>query len=770
MAERINIMQKPHIKEAPKGFGPQDIIFVLLKHKWMILLLACAGLAAAAVVHKKQKPIYQSTAKLLVRYVMETGATDVYSTMKSPGNSPSRRGDPVMLTEIEILKSVNLASKVAEAVGLEKLLPGLGEVTDENRDQVISNAAGAILSKLEVWPGDSPNVLHLIYGNPDKESAKIVLEKFVEQYFREHLAIHRSAAAFDMVAKQTEEVRARLEETEKKLNQLRTESGITSLAAATDALTGQRTRTRENLMTARAEQAEQEARIQSLLKTQGKEDGATSQADRPPAAPEDPSVRIPAQIITEFRAIMEMIAILQKRDIELRIKFTDANRLVAQNQRQINDYESRRRAMIERYPALTQEAVASITATGNAAYDLDMEKARLASISAKIDIFNEHLKEIAVQFSEQYALGAEIDALERTRQMEEAEFRSLEIKLSEAKLNLTLDPKRMPNIKVFQDPTEPVKTFDPITQKIIMGLAAGGLALGLGLAFLIELVFNRKIERSTEIQTRLQLPLLLSIPFVRRGERGGLLLGAGKRDAPRISENGAEWKPVEGGEDLAIASQTEKSDHFILPYSETIRDRIIFNFEVNNVIHKPKLVAVTGMSEGAGTSTIAAGLAKSFAEIRGVKVLLVDLSSFHPQENPIFGEIPRHSLTNALRLAQGADFRERPQNLYYANAPARRDESGLTKFTPLHLHEMMPMLHASEYDYIIFDMPPIDQTSRTLTMAGLMDKVLLVLDAQNTSREGLKWGYSELTKGRADVSCIFNKTRSHGPEWLLGGH
>ena len=228
--------------------------------------------------------------------------------------------------------------------------------------------------------------------------------------------------------------------------------------------------------------------------------------------------------------------------------------------------------------------------------------------------------------------------------------------------------------------------------------------------------------------------------------------------------------PVEGGEEISIANQVEKNDHFILPYSETIRDRIIFNFEVNNVIHKPKLVAVTGMSEGAGTSTIAAGLAKSFAEIRGVKVLLVDLSSFHPQENPIFGEIPRHSLPNALRLAQGADFRERPQNLYYANAPARRDDSGLTQFTPLHLHEMMPLLHASEYDYIIFDMPPIDQTSRTLTMAGLMDKVLLVLDAQNTSREGLKWGYSELTKGRADVSCIFNKTRTHGPDWLIGGH
>jgi anion-transporting ArsA/GET3 family ATPase len=86
----------------------------------------------------------------------------------------------------------------------------------------------------------------------------------------------------------------------------------------------------------------------------------------------------------------------------------------------------------------------------------------------------------------------------------------------------------------------------------------------------------------------------------------------------------------------------------------------------------------------------------------------------------------------------------------------------------MHLYELMPHLQASEFDYIVFDMPPIDQTSRTLTMAGLMDKVLLVLDAENTSRDALKWGYSELVKGRADVSCIFNKTRSHAPGWLLG--
>lgn len=211
-----------------------------------------------------------------------------------------------------------------------------------------------------------------------------------------------------------------------------------------------------------------------------------------------------------------------------------------------------------------------------------------------------------------------------------------------------------------------------------------------------------------------------------------------------------------------------KANHFILPYTETIRDRLIFNFGINNIIHKPKLVGVTGLSEGAGASTIAAGLAAAFSENRGVKVLLVDLSSLHLEENPIFGEIPRHSIHGALQLARNPEFKKSRQGLYYASATARRDHHGLTTFSPIHLYELMPQLQASDFDYIVFDMPPINQTSRTLTMAGMMDKTLLVLDAANTSRDELVWGHSELINGRADVSCIFNKTQSDAPAWLMG--
>ena len=53
-----------------------DILYVLFKHKWKILLCAAIGIGAAAAVFSLSPPAYESQAKLLVRYVVDTSAID----------------------------------------------------------------------------------------------------------------------------------------------------------------------------------------------------------------------------------------------------------------------------------------------------------------------------------------------------------------------------------------------------------------------------------------------------------------------------------------------------------------------------------------------------------------------------------------------------------------------------------------------------------------------------------------------------------------------
>jgi uncharacterized protein involved in exopolysaccharide biosynthesis/Mrp family chromosome partitioning ATPase len=750
-------MKKALEQEPKEGFSLQDILYILYKHRWLILIFSLCGFAASTTLYLNRETLYQSKAKLLVRYVLNRNTIDTYQSQLNPTGAP---GDQVINTEIQILTSEDIAKAVAESLGPQTIFP------DSDEPMVISDAVATILTSLEVAavPG---NVIHLNYSCEDPKLSMLVLNELMKQYAVKHLQIHRSAAAFDLVAKETEDVRKRLSETELELNKLRTASGITTLADATGALAAQRAKTQEDLMRARAELAEQTARIRSMERSIGI-NPAPREADVGLPDPRNKEIeeeQIPTHVLSEYKTVLDVLGVLQKREIELRLKFKPGNRLITLNQQQLNNYESRRIELASMYPELASQVSSIDGKSKGPQWELIAERTRLASITARVDVYQRHIQEIKEQFNEQYAIGASIDNLERQRQMDDAEYRSLEQNLKNAKIDQTLDPSRMPNITVVQQPSRPIETYDKLTQKIVLGLAGAGLALGLGLAFIIELVFDRKIKRPMEIQARLQLPLLLSIPFIKDGHRRSLMLS-----------DQLQRETLEGHSDLTTTACKQKTStqefphfsHFILPYTETIRDRIIFNFEINNVQHKPKLVAVTGLSEGAGSSTIAAGLAKSFAEINDAKVLLIDLSSFQPQDNPMFGKIPRHSLQGALQMARHQKFRESSQNLYFAGATARRDKNGLNTFSPLHLYELLPHLQASEFDYVIFDMPPIDQTSRTLAMAGLMDKILLVLDAENTSRDTLKWGYSELIKGRADVSCIFNKTRSHAPSWLLG--
>jgi Mrp family chromosome partitioning ATPase len=205
-----------------------------------------------------------------------------------------------------------------------------------------------------------------------------------------------------------------------------------------------------------------------------------------------------------------------------------------------------------------------------------------------------------------------------------------------------------------------------------------------------------------------------------------------------------------------------EANHFIRPYCDAIRDRLGLYFELNHFTHKPKLVGVASFSEEAGTSTLAAGLAASLSETNDGKVLLVDVNLGPEDVHPFFMGKPAHPLKAALK-ANGA-IASAADNLYLATVGspnAGPAQLGLKKF-----FDMMPNLKASDFDYIIFDMPPLDQTSPTWGMAAFMDKLLLVVEAEKNNREIIKRGYRQLVAERRNVDVVVNKTRSYVPKWL----
>jgi len=757
-------MQKSVPHGSKGSFGFQDILYVLFKHKWKIFIMSALGLGAAALVFVTRKPLYQSQAKFVINYVLQRGGMDSH---ESEVEASGRGGDQVVSTELEILRSGDLAREVAEAIGPDRLVPSIQPAN-------LNAAANFVLGGLEVTPASrGSNVVYVTYRNEDPQLAVDVLREIVKRYFNKHLEVHRSVGAFDSVAQQVEEVRVRLSKTEEELNKLKSEAGIISLADESSSLATQRDRTKQDLVNAEAERDAQATKVEALERDvattdQSDENAVASVSVKPMAKPEKPVIAAPKpEEVEEYRELATQLERLQKQEFDLSSKFAPGNPQVLRNQQEIANAKAKRKAMLAKTPALAIEAkeeggdeqVSPLVV-------LRKERDILHAIQARIERYRTHLGELEARIKKLSEVGPRVADLERRKEMEDGEYRLLESNLKKARVDRTLDPSQIPNIPIVQQPSAPQQTFSSLSQKIMLGLAGAGVASGIGLAFLLELVIDRRIKRPMEIESRLQLPLMLSIPYVRLKHRGAPLI-SNERTGEAAAEGERSTLPAVRGA-AAFQPFPAKTDHFIHPYSEAIRDRIVFNFQINNMTHKPKLMAVTGLSAGAGTSTIAAGLAKAFSEVNGAKVLLVDLNSEYPDDNPMFGNKPLHSLVGALQAARNTRFKEGSQNLYLASAASRKSDPSATPFGPMHLYELLPHFRASEFDYIIFDMPALAQTSPTIAMAGLMDKVLLVVDGEDTNRETLQWGYSELVKGRADVSCIYNKARSHAPSWVLG--
>ena len=104
-------------------------------------------------------------------------------------------------------------------------------------------------------------------------------------------------------------------------------------------------------------------------------------------------------------------------------------------------------------------------------------------------------------------------------------------------------------------------------------------------------------------------------------------------------------------------------------------------------------------------------------------------------------------------------------NLYVVKETTNRDK--LPIILPKRFGHLVSKMKASDYDYIIFDMPPVTQISVTPRLARFMDMVLLVIESGKTDRDVAQRAAALLTDSRANLGVVMNKTRRYVPRRLL---
>ncbi len=735
----------------PSGLGLTDILFSLYRHKWTIVVCTMVGVAGAAAVYFLKARDYESRAKLLVRYVVERSAVDPLDPKVSTTGSQT---DAIINSEVEILTSTDLALQVAETVGVEKLAPNSSGA--ESRAAAVKSIFSGI--KVEIHQGS--NVITVAYRNRDPDLARTVLDELVKRYFEKHMEVHRSTGAFSFVTDQTQQARARLRLTQDALQKQKAAAGISSLADSTASINARMAKSEEDLMLADTELAVQQARVkemETLLSGggPGMSKGAAKVEGANPGEIEAAGSASPVESteVEHYELLLNQVAQLRKSELELLSKYTPESEIVKTARRQIEGLEIQRRDLEKKFPALLA-AVPKTVSGGTLQPDIVTQRSNLAALGAKVESLKAQLRSAEEQAAKLAQAGPPIAELERKAEAEETNLKYMESGLEKARVDEALDPSKIPNISILQRPTDGAKVTGE-SQKLLLRIAGAGVGLGIGLALLIELVLNQSIRRTRELETRLGIPQMLSIPYFPGGAIARLHL-----------RNGANDNSSDSGKVLATPSRPGVApwapDHFISSFSEEIRDRLILSFQLKNLTHKPKLVGIAGLSGGEGTSTLASGLAARLSETGDGKVLLVDMTSRNSETHSFLDGNPACGLAEAL--AANGSLPPVAHNLYLATGASR--DGGSMPLATKRFYALVPHLKECHFDYVIFDLPPVTLNSATLAIAGCLDKLLFVVEAEKSNRDEVKHAYTELVAAKADVACILNKTRSSGPKWL----
>ena len=746
---------------APPAITAGDLYHIFFRNKWKIFTIWIIGLAAAGVVWKMWPISYQAEAQLLVHYVLNYKSPNPVTQSESV-NPATERGTDVLNSEVQLLRSFDLALRVVDALQPSGILTKLGgrvaqPKADAESDRVL--AARRLSSGLTVTAQPGSAVIQLTFNDPDARIVQPILSQVVASYLKWQGEVYRPAKWDEALTQQTDELRSKLHETDEQLRAAKRQLGILSLDDSEKAYTERITKIQEAIANAQADLEIRESVLTQM--TNMLMDGS--------GAKPGPTIQdlVPKAKINEYIRVCGLVESLRQIEKQLLTQYLPDSPRVEEVQKRIDSNRALKEQLEQEYPELVGMGGVGQDATEKPVFsrsDIVNKMLGVRELKTAVAVLTRQLADIRTELTTFDKLEANITDLERKRNLQQTYLSNFSENLFKGHIDEAMGSDRLSNISVIESPTPPFQTPNKLLKMIGM-ILFGAFAGGLGLAFVNEFYLEHSFRRPIEIEKQLHFPLFLSIPRSKLNGKRQLANGTPSRGLLTESghQNGNGAAPVPAG---AAGSEILpwSSNHVLHSYFDTLRDRLISYCEVNNLTHKPKLVAVTSCGEGSGVSTIASGLAAALSETGDGNVLLVDMNVPNSRVAAYFhkGEL-QCGLDEALESEKRGSAQVQDNLYVVSETTGDRPVPGvlLKRFS-----NMIPKLRASDYDYIIFDMPPVSQISTTPRVARFMDVVFLVVEAERTDREAAKRATELLGKSQANVGIVLNKTRNYLPKSL----
>ncbi len=214
-----------------------------------------------------------------------------------------------------------------------------------------------------------------------------------------------------------------------------------------------------------------------------------------------------------------------------------------------------------------------------------------------------------------------------------------------------------------------------------------------------------------------------------------------------------------------------KVDFDLDPYIEEQYHKLRRHLLPNSKHGATKVVMVAATDHGEGGTTTAAILASTLARSGNTKILLVDANLRTPALDEVFEQGQGSKL---LGLSDQV-LSETPldQTIYQTDIPNLSFmPCGRSVTSPSYMFDSEPITSMlstlrEKFDFIIFDGSPLRDYSESSFLAGKMDGVILVVEAERTKIDVARKIRKDLeSTGVTILGVVLNKKRNYIPEYL----
>jgi capsular exopolysaccharide synthesis family protein len=274
-----------------------------------------------------------------------------------------------------------------------------------------------------------------------------------------------------------------------------------------------------------------------------------------------------------------------------------------------------------------------------------------------------------------------------------------------------------------------------LMHKLLLALLFGG-ALGLGLAFLVE-YFDTTVKTPEQIQKIIDLPYLGTIYHFSTEDK-----------SPK-----------------KVLQMLEAPYSHIAESFRTLKTNLLFAASIGDM---KRAILITSSAPAEGKTFVTANLGVALAQ-SGKRVLVVETDLRNPILHEIFEIARSPGLTNAM-LNGDVDYPDLPIQLTQVEnlelLPAGDTPPNPSELLCSNKMERVFFALRDQYDFVLFDSPPVFLTSDPIILAQRVDGVILVARSGETRKDVFKEAVERLLRVDAKIlGILFNDMYKEGKKY-----